>query len=97
MILHVKFIRLEGKFPQALGPKEGRKYLEVYCYDHTKVVDLADNGREFVAILRTEADTDERADYLANYQAGRFRSCLFATEVFDNPTQIAEKYGSFEL
>lgn len=77
--IYVKYLDVRGK--ARFG---GRDILERYCYDHTKIVEYEHNGQDFFATLRTESsESDERAQYLAEYQAGRLRSGLMAATVHD--------------
>jgi len=91
MILHVKFIRASGRLPwHAANDKTGRKYVQSYCYDsHTTIVDYQESASGFEAILRTEALTEERAEYLARYQSDRFRSALVQAQIFDSLDAMA--------
>lgn len=50
--------------------------LSSYLYDHTEIVNHVVHDRYDYLLLRTTADSAERAEYLANYQAGRIRSGL---------------------
>ena len=77
MILHVKFVAVTGR--------GDRELLQAYLYDSTKLVEYMDSGERFVAILRTEGPTDKRAQYLADYQAGRLQSGLLVARVSDDP------------
>lgn len=50
--------------------------LSSYLYDHTEIVNhVVHDGYDYL-LLRTTADTEDRAEYLANYQAGRISSGL---------------------
>jgi hypothetical protein len=101
MILYVKFLRIEGKLPWGPYPNsssDGRKYVETYFYDTTRLIDYTEYGRDFIAILRVETtESEARAQYLADYQAGRFRSSWTGAKVFDNPQEMEAEYGSFKV
>jgi hypothetical protein len=94
MIIHVKFIRVEGK--KGSSPSEyGPSRLQSFLYDHTKIVEHEEDVTgHFIATLRTEAVTDERAQYYADYQAGRLRSGLIQAKVYNTLQDMADFYVS---
>jgi hypothetical protein len=57
--------------------------VERYLYDHTTIAKsdtLVQYGKTYtVALCKTTADTQERTDYLANYQTERLASGLHRT------------------
>jgi hypothetical protein len=83
MIVYVKFIAVSGR-----GTIED---IKSYLYDHTTVLSHYSDDNTVYAVLRTETpDSDERAQYLADYQAARLGSGLqFRAKVAD---QIQEVY-----
>lgn len=54
--------------------------LEAYQYSHTTTVVVSDDLA--LAILVTEADTEDRAQFLAQYQSDRYASGLIFGRVF---------------
>lgn len=97
MVLYVKFIRVTGKCDSQAGYTEST--LKRACYDSASVLEYVEGGNnEFMANVRVETSEGEnRAQFLAKYQAGRFGSFLWGAKVYDNPDQIIAEYGSFRL
>ena len=57
-----------------------------YLYEHTTALSRLSDSRTpgtAALLLSTEADTEDRASFLAQYQAGRLSSGLHSARVFD--------------
>jgi hypothetical protein len=85
MVIHVKFIAVFGRGNQ--------KDIQSFLYDHTKLLEgdtLQESGDKIACVLRTEAPTDYRAMYHADYQANRLKSGLYAARVSDTLQEAME-------
>ena len=78
------------------------KPLDRYLYSHTTVEHqqtfaVAMLGLRTYYLLVTEADSDDRADYLVEYQAGRLESGPFNVQVFTTRDEAVSALARFEV
>lgn len=71
-------------------PEVEQARIEAFLYDHSALVLRVEvhNGDRECYVMRTDAETLDRCEYLANYQAGRLLSAPFGVRVIG--TDLAE-------
>lgn len=80
---HERFFTVTTKRPVELSS---------YLYDHTEIVGHVVHEDYDYLLLRTTADSEDRAEYLANYQAGRISSGLHGvSDVFSSRQRLPQR------
>lgn len=89
MVIHVKYLAVQGR-----GDIE---QVERYFLGVTTTVESAESDGNVFAVLRTEADTDARAQRVAEDMAARYASGLYAAKVYDSPKGLLPIGASDEI